>query len=175
MRSGRISEERLNWSPCAHAAVQENSKFSGLRAPATIDTCSERSPVSGDLLLCAVAPSIAARLPVNSILRTPCSISQQHTAHTTSPLSVLCRVSRTRRTRSDRRRCACAAAAGILAGALTGGPVVRRSKPTTAHRKSFAAARRRALARLRKGLDLQWTPPRSREALHDRAARRNAR
>jgi predicted XRE-type DNA-binding protein len=46
--------------------------------------------------------------------------------------------------------------------------VVRRAKPKTAPRRSFAAARRRALARLRKGLDLQWTPPQSRETLHDR-------
>jgi hypothetical protein len=33
-------------------------------------------------------------------------------------------------------------------------------------RKGFARARRRALARLRTGLDLQWTPPRSRDNLH---------
>jgi len=35
-------------------------------------------------------------------------------------------------------------------------------------RKAFDRARRRALARLREGLDLQWTPPKSREALHER-------
>jgi predicted XRE-type DNA-binding protein len=35
-------------------------------------------------------------------------------------------------------------------------------------RRSFTSARRRAVARLRKGLDLQWTPPASRDALHDR-------
>jgi hypothetical protein len=35
-------------------------------------------------------------------------------------------------------------------------------------RKAFEKARRRALARLREGLDLRWTPPKSREALHDR-------
>lgn len=34
--------------------------------------------------------------------------------------------------------------------------------------RSFSSARRRAVARLRKGLDLQWTPPASRDALHDR-------
>jgi predicted XRE-type DNA-binding protein len=34
--------------------------------------------------------------------------------------------------------------------------------------ESFTSARRRALARLRKGLDLQWTPPAFRDALHDR-------
>jgi predicted XRE-type DNA-binding protein len=43
-------------------------------------------------------------------------------------------------------------------------------KPKTAprQRRSFTSARRRAVARLRKGLDLQWTPPASRDALHDR-------
>jgi hypothetical protein len=35
-------------------------------------------------------------------------------------------------------------------------------------RKAFDKARRRALARLREGLDLQWTPPKSREELHGR-------
>jgi hypothetical protein len=35
-------------------------------------------------------------------------------------------------------------------------------------RKAFERARRRALARLREGLDLRFTPPRSREELHDR-------
>ena len=35
-------------------------------------------------------------------------------------------------------------------------------------RKAFDRARRRALARLRKGLDLQWTPPKSRDELHER-------
>jgi hypothetical protein len=36
-------------------------------------------------------------------------------------------------------------------------------KPT-----SFKKARRRALARLRAGLDLKWTPERTREKLHER-------
>jgi hypothetical protein len=35
-------------------------------------------------------------------------------------------------------------------------------------RKAFDRARRRALARLRQGLDLRWTPPRSRDDLHER-------
>jgi hypothetical protein len=35
-------------------------------------------------------------------------------------------------------------------------------------RKDYDAARRRALARLRSGYDLQWTPPRSRDELHER-------
>jgi hypothetical protein len=35
-------------------------------------------------------------------------------------------------------------------------------------RKAYDRARRRALARLRSGLDLQWTPPVSRDELHER-------
>ena len=35
-------------------------------------------------------------------------------------------------------------------------------------RKAFERARRRALARLREGLDVRWTPPRSRDELHER-------
>jgi len=35
-------------------------------------------------------------------------------------------------------------------------------------RKAFERARRRALARLRQGLDLRWTPPKSRDELHER-------
>lgn len=35
-------------------------------------------------------------------------------------------------------------------------------------RKAFDQARRRALTRLRKGLDLQWTRPKSRDELHGR-------
>jgi len=35
-------------------------------------------------------------------------------------------------------------------------------------RKAFEKARRRALARLRQGLDLQWTPAKSRDELHER-------
>jgi hypothetical protein len=34
--------------------------------------------------------------------------------------------------------------------------------------KAYEAARRRALARLRTGYDLQWTPPQSRDELHER-------
>ena len=54
-----------------YAAVHENSTFSGSHGPATITTCSERSPVSGGLWLCTVAPSIAARFPFRSILSAP--------------------------------------------------------------------------------------------------------
>jgi hypothetical protein len=35
-------------------------------------------------------------------------------------------------------------------------------------RKAFDRARRRALARLRDGMDLRWTPSRSRDELHER-------
>ncbi len=35
-------------------------------------------------------------------------------------------------------------------------------------RKAFDKARRRALERLRTGFDLQWTPPLSRDELHER-------
>jgi hypothetical protein len=35
-------------------------------------------------------------------------------------------------------------------------------------RKAFDKARRRALARLRDGFDLRWTPPTSRDELHER-------
>jgi hypothetical protein len=35
-------------------------------------------------------------------------------------------------------------------------------------RKGFDKARRRALTRLRQGLDLQWTPPKSRDEVHER-------
>ncbi len=35
-------------------------------------------------------------------------------------------------------------------------------------RKTYDRARKRALARLREGLDLNWTPPRSRDELHER-------
>ena len=34
--------------------------------------------------------------------------------------------------------------------------------------KAYEAARRRALARLKKGYDLAWTPPSSRDELHER-------
>ena len=35
-------------------------------------------------------------------------------------------------------------------------------------RRAFDRARRRALARLREGLDLDWAPPKSRGELHER-------
>ena len=35
-------------------------------------------------------------------------------------------------------------------------------------REAYARAKKRALARLREGFDLQWTPPRSKDELHER-------
>jgi hypothetical protein len=35
-------------------------------------------------------------------------------------------------------------------------------------RRAYDRARRRALARLREGMNLNWTPPRSRDELHER-------
>ncbi len=35
-------------------------------------------------------------------------------------------------------------------------------------RTDYSRAKRRALARLHKGFDLRWTPPRSRDELHER-------
>ncbi len=34
--------------------------------------------------------------------------------------------------------------------------------------KAYESARRRAMARLKAGFDLHWTPPRSRDELHER-------
>jgi len=36
------------------------------------------------------------------------------------------------------------------------------------YRKGYEQARRRAVARLHKGYDLHWTPPSSRDELHER-------
>jgi hypothetical protein len=35
-------------------------------------------------------------------------------------------------------------------------------------RQRYQRARKRALARLREGMDLRWTPPRSRDEIHER-------
>lgn len=35
-------------------------------------------------------------------------------------------------------------------------------------RRGYNQARRRAMARLRRGFNLRWTPPRSRDELHER-------
>jgi hypothetical protein len=39
---------------------------------------------------------------------------------------------------------------------------------TVREQKGYSQARRSALARLRKGFDLKWTPPGSRDELHER-------
>lgn len=57
-----------------------------------------------------------------------------------------------------------AAEAGTSISAL----VAERLEDMVRERKAFTRARRRARARLREGLDLQWTPPRSRDELHER-------
>ena len=46
--------------------------------------------------------------------------------------------------------------------------VAARLEQIVRERKTYDRARKRALARLREGLDLQWTPPRSRDELHER-------
>ena len=46
--------------------------------------------------------------------------------------------------------------------------VTDRLQSLVRERKAFERARRRALARLRKGLDLRWKPAASRHELHER-------
>jgi hypothetical protein len=48
---------------------------------------------------------------------------------------------------------------GLLAGQL---------QQAVQQRKRYDQASRRALARLRKGYDLRWTPPATRDELHER-------
>lgn len=43
-----------------------------------------------------------------------------------------------------------------------------RLEQIVSERKTYDRARKRALARLREGMDLNWTPPRSRDELHER-------
>jgi hypothetical protein len=50
--------------------------------------------------------------------------------------------------------------------------VTDRLESLVRERKAFERARRRALARLRKGLDLRWTPPESRHEFHERVVSR---
>jgi hypothetical protein len=56
-----------------YAAPLHSCKYRWLHAPATIDTCSRKSPVSGDLFAFVAADSMAARFPFKSILSVPCS------------------------------------------------------------------------------------------------------
>jgi hypothetical protein len=46
--------------------------------------------------------------------------------------------------------------------------VTSRLEQAVRERRGYEQARRRAIARLRRGFDLQWTPPASREELHER-------
>jgi hypothetical protein len=42
-----------------------------------------------------------------------------------------------------------------------------RLEQIVSERKSYQRAHKRALARLREGMNLQWAPPRSRDELHE--------
>jgi hypothetical protein len=53
-------------------------------------------------------------------------------------------------------------------GRSISGLLTDRLEAMVRERKSFDKARRRALARLREGMDLQWTPPKARDELHER-------
>jgi hypothetical protein len=53
-------------------------------------------------------------------------------------------------------------------GTSVSGLLSRRLEELVRHHKAYEPARRRALARLREGYDLQWTPPESRDELHNR-------
>lgn len=46
--------------------------------------------------------------------------------------------------------------------------LAQRLEQEVRERRAFERSRKRALARLREGMDLHWTPPRSRDALHER-------
>ena len=62
-------------------------------------------------------------------------------------------------------------AARILAaeqGTSISSLLAARLEEIVSERKGYARARRRALARLREGFDLRWTPPRSRDEVHER-------
>jgi predicted XRE-type DNA-binding protein len=54
-------------------------------------------------------------------------------------------------------------------------PMAPKPKAAARRRRTFAAARRRPLARLRNGLDLRRTPDAAGEAVHDRSARKGDR
>lgn len=53
-------------------------------------------------------------------------------------------------------------------GASFSGLIRRLLEELVGRSKAYQVARRRALARLRAGYDLRWTPPPSREELHER-------
>jgi hypothetical protein len=50
-----------------HAAPLHSCKYRWLHAPATKDTCRQRSSDCDDLFVCTVAPGIAAKFPRSSI------------------------------------------------------------------------------------------------------------
>jgi len=53
-------------------------------------------------------------------------------------------------------------------GRSIGALLTERLEAMVRQRKAFNKARRRALARLENGLDLQWMPPKPRHELHER-------
>jgi len=53
-------------------------------------------------------------------------------------------------------------------GTSISGLLAERLEQAVRERRGYQQARKRALARLRRGLDLQWSPPRSRDELHER-------
>lgn len=53
-------------------------------------------------------------------------------------------------------------------GTSISGLLAERLRQILRERKAYAQARRRALSRLREGLDLHWKRPRSRDELHER-------
>ncbi len=53
-------------------------------------------------------------------------------------------------------------------GSSISGLLTARLEELIRERKGYTRARRRAVARLRKGFDLRWTPPHSRGELHER-------
>ena len=53
-------------------------------------------------------------------------------------------------------------------GSSISGLLAAKLEELVRERKAYDRARRRALARLREGLDLGWSPARSRDELHER-------
>lgn len=53
-------------------------------------------------------------------------------------------------------------------GRSISGLLTERLEEIVRERKNYDRARRRALARLNEGLSLRWTPPNSRDELHER-------
>ena len=55
-----------------------------------------------------------------------------------------------------------------LEGSSISALLAAKLEQTVRERKGYSQARRSALARLRTGFDLKWTPPVSRDELHER-------